>query len=46
MYFATAFMVVTLIGCYGMVKSGKHAAERGEFVQRQNIEWHKQMKQE
>lgn len=43
MYIATGLMIVTLIGCYVMVKSGKQAAVRGEYVTRQNMEWHRQI---
>jgi len=39
-------IVATLIGCGIMVYSGKQAAERGETVQRQNLEWHKKINDE
>lgn len=35
-------MVLTLIGCIFMVRSGKKAAEKGETVQKMNQDWHKQ----
>lgn len=34
-------MALTLVGCLIMVISGKRAQERGESVQKQNLEWHR-----
>lgn len=39
-------LVATLVGCGIMIYSGKQAAERGESVQRQNLEWHKKLNEE
>lgn len=39
---ANVMMVLTVIGCFIMVISGKNAAERGESVQKMNLDWHKQ----
>ena len=33
-------MVLTIVGCVAMIVSGKKAAERGEFVAKQNLDWH------
>lgn len=35
-------MALTAVGCVIMVMSGKKAAERGETVQKQNLDWHKE----
>lgn len=42
---ANYMMLATAIGCIAMVYSGKQAAKRGESVQKQNLEWHKQIKE-
>lgn len=39
---ANIMMALTAIGCVFMVISGKKAAERGETVQKQNLDWHKE----
>lgn len=35
-------MVLTLVGCLLMVRSGKKAAEKGETLQKLNLDWHKE----
>lgn len=36
------FMIVgTIIGCIVAIVSGKKAAESGDSVQKQNLDWHK-----
>lgn len=42
---ANIMMVLTAIGCVFVVISGKKAAERGETVQKQNLDWHKEYNQ-
>jgi len=37
---ANIMMAMTAIGCFIMVWSGKSAAERGETVQKMNLDWH------
>lgn len=37
---ANLMMVLTIVGCLVMVISGKNAAERGESVQKMNLDWH------
>lgn len=32
----------TIVACIVMVYSGKKAAKRGEFVTKQNLDWHNQ----
>ena len=39
---ANIMMAITALGCLIMVYSGKQAAERGESVQKMNLEWHKE----
>lgn len=39
---ANVMMLLTAIGCIVMVWSGKKAAERGETVQKMNMDWHKE----
>lgn len=39
---ANVMMLLTAIGCIFMVWSGKKAAERGETVQKMNLDWHKE----
>lgn len=39
---ANIMMVATAIACVVMVWSGKKAAERGESVQKSNLDWHKE----
>ncbi|KAJ8940015.1 hypothetical protein NQ314_010846 [Rhamnusium bicolor] len=43
---ANYMMLAAAVGCVIMIYSGKKAAERGESVQKQNIEWHKQLKEQ
>jgi hypothetical protein len=33
-------MVLILLGCVGMIVSGKRARERGETIMQRNLEWH------
>lgn len=35
-------MALTAVGCLIMIMSGKEAAERGETVQKMNLDWHKE----
>jgi hypothetical protein len=42
---ANIMMALTAIGCIVMVMSGKKAAERGDTVQKQNLDWHKEYNQ-
>jgi hypothetical protein len=35
-------MILTVVGCIFMVYSGKQAADRGETVQKMNLDWHKE----
>lgn len=39
---ANYMMAATAVGCLVMVYLGKKAAQRGESVSKQNIEWHRQ----
>lgn len=39
---ANIMMLLTAVGCIVMVYSGKKAAERGETVQKMNLDWHKE----
>lgn len=43
---ANIMMLMTALACLGMVISGKRAAERGESVQKANIEWHKRVRED
>lgn len=43
---ANIMMALTLVGCLLMVWSGKRARERGETVERQNLLWHQQIREE
>ncbi|XP_044726681.1 UPF0389 protein CG9231 [Chrysoperla carnea] len=40
---ANYMMAATAIACIAMAISGKRAAERGESVQKMNLDWHKEM---
>ncbi|XP_055609394.1 UPF0389 protein CG9231 [Uranotaenia lowii] len=39
---ANYMMVATALGCILMIISGKRALERGESVQKMNLDWHKE----
>lgn len=39
---ANYMMLATAIGCIIMIMSGKRAQERGETVQKMNLDWHKE----
>ncbi|CAH1985159.1 unnamed protein product [Acanthoscelides obtectus] len=39
-------MAATALGCFAMVYLGKRAAKSGDTVVKQNIEWHKKIKEE
>ncbi|XP_065084568.1 UPF0389 protein CG9231 [Ochlerotatus camptorhynchus] len=39
---ANYMMLATVIGCIIMVISGKRAQERGDSVQKMNLDWHKE----
>lgn len=39
---ANIMMALTVVACIYMVYDGKKAAERGESVQKMNIDWHKE----
>lgn len=39
---ANILMALTAVACLFMVFSGKKAAERGETVQKMNLDWHKE----
>ncbi|XP_058463233.1 UPF0389 protein CG9231 [Malaya genurostris] len=39
---ANYMMIATAIGCIIMILSGKGAQERGESVQKMNLDWHKE----
>lgn len=39
-------MVLSLVGCIIMVRSGKKAAEEGETLMKQNLDWHKKYNEE
>lgn len=39
---ANYMMIATVIGCVIMILSGKKAQERGETVQKMNLDWHKE----
>lgn len=43
---ANYMMLATAIGCIAMVYSGKRAAKRGESVTKDNIEWHRQLRED
>lgn len=38
---SNVLMALTIVGCVLMVISGRQAAERGESVQKANLEWHR-----
>lgn len=42
---ANIMMALTAIACVFMIMSGKKAAERGESVQKENLDWHKEYNQ-
>lgn len=39
---ANIMMALTAVACIVMVMSGKKAAERGESIQKANLDWHKE----
>lgn len=39
---ANYMALATILGCFIMIYSGKKAASRGEFVAKQNLDWHNQ----
>lgn len=39
---ANIMIVATIFGCIVAIISGKSAAESGDSVQKQNLDWHKQ----
>lgn len=39
-------MALTAVACVVMAISGKRAAERGESVQKMNLDWHKEIKEQ
>lgn len=39
---ANLMIAITIIACIYMVYSGKQAAERGESVQKENLDWHRE----
>lgn len=39
---ANYMMIATAFGCILMILSGKNAQERGESVQKMNLDWHKE----
>lgn len=39
---ANYMALATIIGCFIMIYSGKKAASRGDFVAKQNLDWHNQ----
>lgn len=39
---ANIMMAITAVACLIMIWSGKQAAERGETVQKMNLDWHKE----
>lgn len=39
---SNVMMLLTGLGCILMVMSGKKAKERGESVQKTNLDWHKE----
>ncbi|VEN43147.1 unnamed protein product [Callosobruchus maculatus] len=43
---ANYMMVATALGCFAMVYVGKRDAKRGDTVTKQNLEWHKKIKEE
>lgn len=43
---ANYMMLATAFACLMMIISGKKAAERGETVQKANIEWHRRVYEE
>lgn len=43
---ANYMIVATIIGCIAMVYSGKQAVKRGESITQENIEWHRQLREE
>lgn len=43
---ANYMMAATALACLVMIISGKRAAERGETVQKANVEWHRRVKEE
>ncbi|EEZ98829.1 UPF0389 protein CG9231 [Tribolium castaneum] len=43
---ANYMMAATALACLGMVYLGKQAAQRGESVAQQNIEWHRRFNED
>lgn len=43
---ANYMMAATVVGCLVMVYLGKRDAKRGESLQKQNLEWHRKIKEE
>lgn len=43
---ANIMMALTAVACVVMAISGKRAAERGESVQKMNLDWHKEIKEQ
>ncbi|GLV42170.1 Listerin E3 ubiquitin protein ligase 1 [Carabus blaptoides fortunei] len=43
---ANIMILMTALACLGMIISGKRAAERGDTVQKANIEWHNRVKED
>lgn len=43
---ANYMMAATALACLAMVYFGKQAAQRGESVAQQNIEWHRKINEE
>ncbi|KAF2885519.1 hypothetical protein ILUMI_20669 [Ignelater luminosus] len=43
---ANYMMALTLVGCVFMIYSGKKARDRGESVQKYNLDWHKKYNEE
>lgn len=39
---ANYMAIATVVGCIVMIYSGKKAAQRGEYVAKQNLDWHNQ----
>ncbi|GAV03521.1 hypothetical protein RvY_13930 [Ramazzottius varieornatus] len=41
---AVILMVLTVLGSFGMIVSGKRAAARGESMTKRGLEWHEQLR--
>lgn len=43
---ANYMIAFAILGCIGAAISGKRAARSGDSIQKRNLDWHKQIKEE